>query len=475
MAGFPKHDSYWTDVAAFLDRHCDDTTPILAPEEFLERRANIYSYESCAAFADEFFDHLVIHKGMLDRFALAQLDRWVSSYVSVFANEVFVILSRQALKRATYTPDVHYHALLNEIETRRSTGGLPQHRNSEQEVKDFLRSYLRDDEYLLGPKEFLDDFHMTVSYASAYSFPNDFSSIVVFDKQRLDQVTEQKMRYVWGHHLAVFCNDRFIVLSSRAGEQEACSVDPSEWVATGLWDKPACEGDRCAILVTSYSRPWAVERSLPQLVVLGSPVLVVDDGSRPEHLEKIRELCTTLGATLLSIPDNRGLSCALSIGLNYWLADSRVAWISYFQDDVDVHPKVLEVIKAVQDPLERPVLTGRRTSEHPTFGTEVVAGYEIVRYRRKSGVHLHAHRDYWKSVLPIPSPYFRAPKKGLGRPGQGADEDHWITAWAPNSITKRGKYVICIPGLVRTFAHEAEHSTWDQSLHDGKDGPLGQF
>jgi hypothetical protein len=70
--------------------------------------------------------------------------------------------------------------------------------------------------------------------------------------------------------------------------------------------------------------------------------------------------------------------------------------------------------------------------------------------------------------MPIPTPYLGAPKPTGGRPGQGSDEDWWVTAWSPNAIAKRGGYVICVPGLVRTF--DVERSTWAKPKHGDAGG-----
>ncbi|NJR66751.1 MAG: hypothetical protein HC772_17890 [Leptolyngbyaceae cyanobacterium CRU_2_3] len=150
----------------------------------------------------------------------------------------------------------------------------------------------------------------------------------------------------------------------------------------------------------------------------------------------------------------------MNVGLEYWLADPQIDWISYFQDDVDINPETLKVLEQIQDQRDRPLLSGRDALEHPNFGTGEIAGYPVLYKRSMPGQHLHAHRDYWRSIMPIPTPYLGAPKPDQGKPGQGADEDWWITCWSPHSIVKRGGYVVCVPGLVRSFQTSADESTW---------------
>ena len=72
-------------------------------------------------------------------------------------------------------------------------------------------------------------------------------------------------------------------------------------------------GAKVAVAVTTYERPMALARSLPQIVALGAPVLVVDDGSRPEAALINRAACEREGAHYLHLPENRGLPAAMNI------------------------------------------------------------------------------------------------------------------------------------------------------------------
>jgi len=209
-----------------------------------------------------------------------------------------------------------------------------------------------------------------------------------------------------------------------------------------------------AILVTTFDRPAALSRSLPQIAALGAPVLVVDDGSESGNAAANRALCERHGVAYLGVPENRGLPAAMNVGLDYWLADPRIEWITYLQDDVDVRPGLLETLRAVQNKDTAPLITGFDAPDHPTV--EVRDG-TIKLKRTTPAVHLHAHRDYWASVMPIPSPYLGAPKPRIG----ASLEDWWITCHAPQSVEKRGILVPCLPGLVTTFLWHRDDSTWD--------------
>jgi hypothetical protein len=211
-----------------------------------------------------------------------------------------------------------------------------------------------------------------------------------------------------------------------------------------------------AILLTTFNRPAAVERSLPQLTRLGARVLVVDDGSRLPLAGRNQALAHEHGAEYLRLPSNHGISAALTVGLEYLLADRRLDWISCFQDDVDVQSDAMKRLQRVEDARARPVLTGYDADEHPALDVSEVAGEAVRLKRETAGVHLHAHRDYWRGVLPIPTEYVGAPK----RRWEASLEDSWITVGAPGAAARRGIPVVCIPGLVRTFLWHPGDSTW---------------
>jgi hypothetical protein len=212
-----------------------------------------------------------------------------------------------------------------------------------------------------------------------------------------------------------------------------------------------------ALLVTTYERPAALQRSLPQIAALGAPVLVVDDGSSPAAREANRAICAAAGATYLLLPDNRGLPSAVNVGLSVLMADPRVRWISYFQDDVDVRADALVRLAALEDAEARPLLTGYDADDHPAVDQVAIAGVTVKRKRSTPAMHLHAHVDYWAGVMPIPSPYVGAPKPFRGP----SMEDWWIVNHAPRSVEPRGLLVVCVPGLVRTFLWHRDDSTWD--------------
>lgn len=220
----------------------------------------------------------------------------------------------------------------------------------------------------------------------------------------------------------------------------------------------------CGIVITTHNRPYALARSLPLILKLEARVIVVDDGSNEQYAEKIQSITRKYNVPLLMVCENRGLCCALNMGISYWLADSAIEWISSFNDDVDVHPGLLAIMEKVQERKLRPLCTGHDAYEHPSKTQTNIAGQFVLIKNSCRGVHLHAHRDYWKGVMPIPTPYLGAPKQNKGLRGQGADEDWWITCWSPNSVVKRGLYVTCVPGLVRVFLYSATDSTWGCNL-----------
>lgn len=220
-----------------------------------------------------------------------------------------------------------------------------------------------------------------------------------------------------------------------------------------------------AAVVTTMNRPGALARTLPQVRVLGWPVLVVDDGSRGDETW---EIATKAGVDCLLLPSRRGLAAALTIGVTYWLADPAVKWVSVFQDDVDVRPDAGTVLEMFSM-LDHPLLTGHDAAEHVGV-SDRIRGHEVKRKTNCRATHLHAHRDYWMKVLPVPSRSLGAPHRVAGEPrGLGSNVDWWIVRDAPESVVAAGGHVLCIPGLVRTFLWRKEDSNWDNEQRAGAD------
>lgn len=223
------------------------------------------------------------------------------------------------------------------------------------------------------------------------------------------------------------------------------------------------------VFLTTYNRPAALARSLPQITAQAARVLVIDDGSDPSWENE--EIAARAGALYLRIPENRGLACAMNIGLSYFFADARIQAISYFQDDVDVHPRTLAIMEKLQG--RAFLLTGHDAGEHRAYSHMDCFGIAVTMKRSCRATHMHARVNFWRSIYPIPTNEMGTPKKkeGNGR-GTGSMVDWWITQRSPRSTGRTMGRLWCVPGLVRTFLHKAEDSCWNNEARAGEDPPL---
>lgn len=188
-------------------------------------------------------------------------------------------------------------------------------------------------------------------------------------------------------------------------------------------------------------------------------------------LSKTEGICRAVEVDYLYLPGNRGLAAAMNIGLSYWLADKSVDWISYFQDDVDVHPKTLEILSRLHK--RGPIMTGHDAAAHASHGLGAFDGIQVKYKWTSAGVHIHASAEFWRGVLPIPTFALGAPKRN-GKPGRGtgSNADWWIVRDSPKSSRALGKQILCVPNLVRTFFWKPEDSSWNNSLPTGEEPPL---
>jgi glycosyltransferase involved in cell wall biosynthesis len=321
------------------------------------------------------------------------------------------------------------------------------------EVRSFLEQQAQPTDAILAPNDFLEFFPGTYHYQVAGLLPLDHFKFVVFHKGMVADIAPIFALNVIHQFQPIFANGVFVVYAPAslshplefdwndvAALIEQVEADDNRFV--GLASDP----NQCAIVITTSDRPDQLARSLTQIAALKAPILIVDDGSQPNHHQANQQIAQAHQATLLHIPEKRGIANALNVGINYWLASPDVTWISWFQAGVEVHPNILNILATVQDAHTRPLLTGWDAPEHALVKTEDIAGQSVLYKRSTPGDHLHAHRDYWQAVLPIPTPYWAA--KG----DKATDADWWITAWSPNSILKKGGYVACVPGLVQRSA-----------------------
>lgn len=318
---------------------------------------------------------------------------------------------------------------------------------------------------VLGPDEFAPYLRLLTPLSPDRDLPLDlaFDAIVI----RQDQVNALPMTLIVTLNSAFSCryaNRRFaLFLPGRRTSGSSAAAATTKRLRTLAEAAPAVAPRRtqiqagCAILVTTFNRPMALARSLPQIVALGPRVVVVDDGTTGAAARQNAAVCERHQVVRLALPENRGLSAALNIGLAYLMADPSIRWISYFQDDVDVSADVMQDMSAIASSEERPLATGYDADEHPAEREEQVAGFIVKLKRSSPAVHLHGHVDYWKSVMPIPTEYEGAPR----RRWEASLEDYWIVNNAPGALGRRGLLIACLPNRVRTFLFDAGDSTWD--------------
>lgn len=201
--------------------------------------------------------------------------------------------------------------------------------------------------------------------------------------------------------------------------------------------------------MTTHEQPSALARSLPQVLTLEVPVLLVTAGIPDRHrtaYDSVLAAHRSPWLQILSLPHNPGAAAALNMGLFYWLADPAIGWISCFRDNVDVDPDLLGKLALVQDPDERPLLSGIHDPDGLSLGCQEIHGVRVHQQWGAPGQHLHAHRHYWESVLPIPTN-----PSVIRHGGREEETGWWITVMAPGALWKNRRPVPCLPGWVRSF------------------------
>jgi hypothetical protein len=319
---------------------------------------------------------------------------------------------------------------------------------------------------VLGPEEFAPYIRLLTPLSSVSAPPTDLDFDGIIVRQEWITALDRRLLTLLGSsYQCTYSNARYALFEPRRQERpETPDAAALHERIQSLVDAAPASGatihrprvQERAVLVTTFNRPAALRRSLPQIAALGWPMLVVDDGSDERLAHENRAICELCDARYLCAPGNRGIAAALNIGLSYLIADCRIEWISYLQDDVDVDAAAMEQLQAIEHRQERPLVTGYDAEEHATVREAEIRGVRVKLKATTPAVHLHAHTSYWWGVLPIPTGYLGAPRRGWGPPL----EDDWIVRRAPASAGARGLLVACVPGLVRTFLSHPADSTW---------------
>lgn len=329
---------------------------------------------------------------------------------------------------------------------------------------------------IIAPHDFLDIFPVTYPPRMTYALPTlEHIDWIVMHKAEVSEFPRRILQAILTDYVPAYANSLFVVFA-RSGKYHGrvlASQNAHYHRLVGMireqldkgTDPPAQASARdkirCAIVVATYNRPAALERTLSLLCKCDLPIVVVDDGSADRFAAHYDSVYAKYPVDTIKLPRNRGLCCAINCGISYFLADPSIDWISIFNDDVEIDPRLFDVLAKIQDKDQRPICTGYDAREHSICGKYLIDDRMVYQKLSTSGVHIHAHRDYWRRVLPVPTPYLGAPKRDRGIPGQGSDSDWWIASWSPDSAPKNDMHVTCIPGLVKTFLLKPEDSTWE--------------
>jgi len=108
------------------------------------------------------------------------------------------------------------------------------------------------------------------------------------------------------------------------------------------------------LLITHYNRSQSLQRLLQTFKIQGiefGDIVVSDDGSRPEHLDKLKEIAPLYNFRLITTPKNAGLGNNINKGQDA----VTTPYTLYVQEDFDPFPGYAEHLQDALDILdERP-------------------------------------------------------------------------------------------------------------------------
>src|SRR6185369_2678150 len=240
-----------------------------------------------------------------------------------------------------------------------------------QGAADFLLKRFGAGAAILAPNEFHEIFPYSYPYDVIPHLDLNRLKALVIHKGALNEVGYEVCSLLAGEGVPLYGNGVFVIFSLQGRSPwrtpDKIHFDEFHRKVTELpSDQPHAVKQHSefvsaatVILMTTFNRPDRLDTSLRTITALNAPILVVNDGSDRKYAERYAAVYDRYDVRVLELPSNRGLSCALNIGLTYWLPDPKVEWISYLQDDVEVRADILAALARVQNAETYPLLTGR--------------------------------------------------------------------------------------------------------------------
>jgi FkbM family methyltransferase len=108
-----SEDKYWSDAEKFLRRHVKSGETLMAPVRLKKEFEQVSPYSFSHSSEVSFFDWMLIHKGMVEKFHRPFLLSAIATFKPVFANEVFVILAKQ--EQGTIASPTHLKPFLDQL------------------------------------------------------------------------------------------------------------------------------------------------------------------------------------------------------------------------------------------------------------------------------------------------------------------------------------------------------------------------
>ncbi|AFZ23690.1 methylase involved in ubiquinone/menaquinone biosynthesis [Cylindrospermum stagnale PCC 7417] len=115
---FPINDDFWLNTAQFLQENVSEEDKIIANSEFIEKISNTIAYPSNWNTELTNYQWVVIHKGMMDELDYLFLKQIIEDFIPVFANEVFVVFSKEHKLSTVDTTLVHWQSFIDNMKVQ---------------------------------------------------------------------------------------------------------------------------------------------------------------------------------------------------------------------------------------------------------------------------------------------------------------------------------------------------------------------
>jgi Sulfotransferase family len=226
-------DAFWIEALNFVKDNRKAPDFCMVPDELIDLLEGAYPYSSSTFGKSNRFDWIIIHKGRLDMFRAEFLQEAVESLFIVFANEVFIVLSKTEHDQESADVSTHLSPAIEYLNNTNFVSAVVENQSGAKvqsekfdvdrllasdpfwkNTVEFVKEHYQSDNVLLLPDELLSVFPNSHAYSENQKIRVADLHWAILHKDHLSQLPSSFLDDICSKLLSVFSNEVFAVFSS---------------------------------------------------------------------------------------------------------------------------------------------------------------------------------------------------------------------------------------------------------------------